>query len=294
VLIENWHIDNKRIPDISAFFLSTSFFAIKTDNSGVRETIIVTLIFSLFILIYNNNWNVKIRTVSIFILYFYISITRSEFQILALFIFVILIYEFYQDKLANNNLKIFSISILLSGILGLIFWMFFQHFILGDVSSTSNMFVQNIIQRNSPDVTPGNLGWYIFTYHGIIDFIKIEMIGFINLLIVLPRYLGIISYSLFVFGIVYLVNNSKFTILLLYVAACLINGFNAYEFNYIGSSRILFPFYSLFYIIIALPFAKIDDVELELSKDRRVLIKKNYISYLLLFGHLILNGIFRK
>ena len=172
----NLNINRNDVGIFSSLFLATSHLVVRIDNSGVRETIALTILLSIVHEIYTREN--KFGLYKIFILYFFLSLMRSEFQFVAVLFCLLFVIESYQH--GEEPMKRYGIVILVAGILGLITWSLLSLLLLGDPSATSKMLVANIIERNNQGRETGSLLWYIFDYKGIVRFIITEGRGFVG------------------------------------------------------------------------------------------------------------------
>jgi len=156
----NLNINKNNVGIFSSLFLATSHLVVRIDNSGIRETIALTILLAIVHEIYTREN--KYGLYKIFVLYFFLSIMRSEFQFVAVFFCLVFVIESYQH--GEETLKRYGIVILVAGILGLITWSLLSLLLLGDPSATSKMLVANIIERNNQGGETGSLLWYIFDY----------------------------------------------------------------------------------------------------------------------------------
>ncbi len=269
----------------SSFLYSTSVFAIRFDNSGVRESLVTLLLLIVLTMVFDCENIDRKRIFLVGVLYYYITITRSEYQYVGLLFALILIWEGYQHNI--SSLRYIALVIILSSIAGFLSWMIMSVIFLGDPNATSNFLVSQIIRRNSPETRPGSLIWYIFEYRGLSSFVLIELKGILNIILNLSIYLGNIGYLLFIFGTVQLFRIQKFSLFLIYISGAILNGFNAHEWNYIGVDRILLPYYTLLYVVASLSLIKVSDFNLKI-KDRSFRISYYYWIALIIIGRIVL------
>ncbi len=275
IMTKYYNIENKQdlIAIGSSFLYSTNVYAVRFDNSGVREPLVTLLLLLVLIIVFDyENIDLK-RKVLVGLLYYYISITRSEFQYVGLLFALVLLWEGYQHN--NSHQKSIAVVIILSSIFGLLSWMLISALLLGDPNATSKFLVNQIIKRNSPGTESGSFVWYIFEYRGIGSFVVIEIKGIINIILNLSLYLGSIGYILLIFGTVNLFRTQKFSLLLFYVSGAILNGFNAHEWNYIGTDRILLPYYTLLFVVASLSLIEVNDYNLKI-KDQTISVPSKY------------------
>jgi len=266
----NLKVNGNDVGIFSSLLLATSHLAVMIDNLGVRETIALTILLAIVHEIYTREN--RYGPYKIFVLYFLLSIMRSEFQFTAVLFSLVFVLESYQH--GENSLRRSGIAILVAGILGLITWSLLSLLLLGDPSVTSKMLVANIIRRNNQGGETGSLLWYVFEYKGIPGFIFTEAMGFVGIVLLVALYLNFDAFILLIFGVSTIRSSHRYTLLTIYVIGALINGFNAFEWKFIGTDRIMLPYYSFLWIISAFALTKAGDARIQVSSDRIITIPK--------------------
>jgi len=97
-------------------------------------------------------------------------------------------------------------------------------------------------------------------------------------------YLSFEGFVLLIFGVSTILKSDRYTLLIFYIIGAVINGFNAFEWKFIGTDRILLPYYSFLWIISAIALTKAGDARIKVTPDRYITVPKRlWILFILLY-----------
>lgn len=277
-VLNRWSYFEENQDEIALFtslMVAVSPVIVKSDNLGVREPLAGLLLMFSVILLYSSEEN-RIRSILntflVFIVWFYLAITRSEFTFIGVGLACFVALEGFQ--FSDNRIKVKALALGCASIFAFIFWTIFSLIMFNNPAATSDMLVSFIIGRNDPNVTPQGLVWYIFNYLGFFNFLIAEIIGVGWLLSNLPDYIGLYIFILAVFGGWSMLRRSHLIIPAIYVLMAIINGFNAYAFEFIGSDRILSISFPFLFILAGIAFERIKDYNFTVTPDFSIHIPK--------------------
>ncbi len=288
--------NQEEIALFTCFLVAISPTIIRSDVLGLREPLAGLLLIICVILLYSpkgfgeRRISKELDLALLFFFWFYLSITRSEFVIVGPGLACFVALEGWQ--FAEKRTKLKAALIVCASIIAFFFWNIFSYNVFDNSSATADMLVDAIILRNDPDVIPQGLIWYIFDYLGLFRFIFMEIYGTSQLISSLVQFTSIYLFVFIVIGGFTMLKRSHLLIPAIFLLLAIINGFNAYAWEFIGSDRILSISFPFIFILSSITYGQINDFKFRLSPERVINIP-GIVSKVTLILILTLNALLR-
>lgn len=260
-----------------SFLVSITATIFKSDNLGVREPLYTLLLLSLMIFLHNQDTGNR-TLISIFILTLSLGLVKTEFQYIGIGLALLLYIESAQQGYQDFKRK--SILIFSGAVMAFIFWHFLSSWLMGNDSTTSNFYINAIVDLLDPTITPGEgWSWLIFSYLGVPKFIFYLVSGAYKLIIAFPDMVGLTTFVLVVIGGKEVIKSSRITIPLLYIGVVFFNGLVAYATNLVGLDRIVSVYFPLIFVYAGISVMKIKSFNIKITPSKNLQLP-SYISLL--------------